>query len=274
MAATLTFFSRRRLINTALLAGAAAAIWEAHDTRVESLRAAALFTGAVLFFTCVGLAFFNARKKLPFIPLLKASTWTQFHIYAGWFSVAVFLVHTGFRIPNGRFETALYIVFSAVALSGVFGLIISRVYPQKLRMHGENVMYERIPALRHQLQKDTEQVIWKSIQETKSFTLAKFYESRLKKFFAQQQNTFGHLIGSEAAFNRLNEELQQLQRYMVPAERTFLAEIIECVAAKDNLDQQRACQGMLKYWLFVHIPLTFSLLLLGGLHGLLALSFS
>ena len=274
MAATLTFFSRRRIFNIALLAGAVGAFWFSQEARVQSLRPAALFTGTVLFFTCVGLAFFNARKKLPFIPLLKASVWTQFHVYAGWFSVAVFLTHTGFRIPNGLFETALYLVFSTVALSGVFGIIISRVYPQKLRMHGENVIYERIPGLRHQLQKDTEEIIWKSVQETKSFTLAKFYESRLKNYFSQQQNTFSHLIGSEAPFNKLNEELQQLQRYMVAAERTFLAEVIKCVAAKVNLDQQRACQGMLKYWLFVHIPLTFSLLLMGSIHGLLALAFS
>lgn len=274
MAATLTYFTRRRLFNALLLITAGFAFWNAHDARMQTLRPAPLFTGAVLFFTCVGLAFFNARKKLPFIPLLKASTWTQVHIYAGWFTVAVFLVHTGFRAPNGPFEIALYTVFSVVALSGVFGLLISRVYPQKLRMHGENLMYERIPGMRHQLQKDTEAVIWKSIQETKSFTLAKFYETRLKKYFSKQQNTFAHLIGSEAPFNRLNEELQQLQRYMVAAERTFLAEVMECVAAKDNLDQQRACQGALKYWLFVHIPLTFSLLLMGGLHGLLALAFS
>lgn len=274
MAATLTFFTRRRLLNTALLVAAAVAFWCAYDARVQTLRPAPFFTGAVLFFTCVALAFFNARKKLPFIPLLRASVWTQFHVYAGWFAVIVFLLHTGFRLPNGLFETALYAVFAVVALSGVFGLVLSRVYPQKLRIHGENLMYERIPALRHQLQKDAEQIIWKSVQETKSFTLAKFYESRLKKYFAKQQNTFSHLIGSEAPFTKLNEELRQLQRYMVAAERVFLDEMIECVSSKDNLDQQRACQGALKYWLFVHIPLTFSLLLMGCLHGLLALAFS
>ena len=274
MAATLSFFSRRRLINSCLLLAAGGVFWALQNHYALGLRSTALLSGAVLFGSCLVLALFNARKKLPFIPLLRASTWTQFHIYAGWFAVAVFFVHAGWRVPTGRFEVALYIMFCAVALSGIVGLFISRIYPSRLRMHGENLIYERIPALRQQLQKDAEQIIWKSVNETKSFTLAKYYESKLKDYFAVQKNTGAHLLGSEKSVNELIEELNQLQRYMVVSERAFLAEIIECVRAKDNLDMQVTCQGVLKYWLFVHIPLTFSLLLMALLHGLLALAFN
>jgi hypothetical protein len=100
------------------------------------------------------------------------------------------------------------------------------------------------------------------------------YESKLKAYFSAKKNTLLHLIGSEEAVNDLTEELNQLQRYMVASERVFLTEIIECVKAKDNLDMQATCQGVLKYWLFIHIPLTFSLLLMGLLHGLMALAFN
>ena len=274
MAATLTFFSRRRLINLGLLLAAVALFWVSQEIYAKGIRSTALLSGGALFVTCLGLALFNARKKLPFIPLLRASTWTQVHIYAGWFAVAVFLFHTDLRLPNGRFEVALYIVFVAVALSGVAGLIISRIYPSRLRMYGENLIYERIPALRQQLQVDVEKIIWKSVNETKSFTLARFYESKLKSYFATNQNTLLHLIGSDAAASDLTEELNQLQRYMVVSERAFLAEVIDCIKAKDNLDMQVTCQGVLKYWLFIHIPLTFSLLLMGLLHGLMAMAFN
>ncbi len=274
MAATLSFFSRRRLINLALLLAAVGVFLVLQTIYSQGLRSTAWLSGGVLFATCVGLALFNARKKLPFIPLLRAATWTQVHIYAGWFAVAVFLLHTGLRWPNGRFETALFMVFSAVALSGVAGLIISRIYPSRLRLYGENLIYERIPALRQQLQADVEQIIWKSVNETKSFTLARFYETKLKAYFSGQKNTLSHLICSEEAVNDLTEELNQLQRYMVVSERVFLAEVIECVKAKDNLDLQATCQGVLKYWLFIHIPLTFSLLLMGLLHGLMAMAFN
>ena len=44
----------------------------------------AMYTGWLLLALVLGLTFFNARKKLPFLPLLSASTWLQAHIYLGW----------------------------------------------------------------------------------------------------------------------------------------------------------------------------------------------
>ena len=57
--------------------------------------------GVLLLFLVLALALFNARKKLPFLPLMKAATWLQIHIYAGWFCLFVFLLHIRFRIPSG-----------------------------------------------------------------------------------------------------------------------------------------------------------------------------
>lgn len=273
MAATLTPLARRRALNLLLLAVALAVAFLWHRGLVHALRPAALHTGGALLALCVALALFNARKKLPLLPLLKASTWLQFHLYAGWLCVGVFFLHVGFRAPAGLFETSLYVVFMAVALSGVVGLFLSRFYPSRLRMSGENLLYERIPAFRHELQEQAREIVAKSIAETKSFTLGRFYEKRLIEYFAGQRNTLSHLLVSSTPLNRLVEEMRELKRYMVPAEHAFLNEMIECVEAKDNLDRQRACQGALKYWLFTHIPLTFSLLILGTVHGLLALSF-
>ena len=42
-----------------------------------------LLEGLLLFLIVVFLAAFNSRKKLPFLPLLKASIWLQLHIYVG-----------------------------------------------------------------------------------------------------------------------------------------------------------------------------------------------
>ena len=53
-----------------------------------------------------------------------------------------------------------------------------------------------------------------------------------------------------------------------------MTQLAEFVRAKDNLDFQRAVQGMLKGWLFVHIPLTYALLLFAAVHGLLAWRFT
>jgi len=45
------------------------------------------------------------------------------------------------------------------------------------------------------------------------------------------------------------------------------------VIAKNNLDYQHALQMVLKGWLFVHIPLTYSLIVVAAVHGVLAYAF-
>ena len=45
------------------------------------------------------------------------------------------------------------------------------------------------------------------------------------------------------------------------------------VEAKDDLDYHYAHQAVLKYWLFVHVPLAYSLVLVSGLHVVLAFAF-
>src|SRR6185436_18907582 len=122
MAATLTHPSRRRLLFRAGLLAAAGALWVWHRQLTLALRPTGVITGLALLGLCVVLGLFNSRKKLPFLPLLRAATWTQFHLYAGWFAIFLFLLHTGLRPPDGQFETLLFAVFSLVAVSGVLGL--------------------------------------------------------------------------------------------------------------------------------------------------------
>ncbi len=274
MAATLTTSHRRILLRTGLLALAGVGAWTWQRHLATSLHHTAIATGLALFLTCLALALFNARKKLPFLPLLRAATWTQFHIYFGWFSILLFLLHIGFRWPDGPFEVLLASVFSLVALSGVVGLFLSRTLPSRLTHHGENVIYERIPALRAKLQRDVEAIVLKSVEETKSCTIADFYAAQLKRYFDRPRNFFHYLTRGQAPLKGILGEIRLLERYTNEREHAILAELTECLHAKENLDFQLAGQGLLKYWLFVHIPLTASLLLLGAFHGLYVFYFA
>ena len=50
-------------------------------------------------------------------------------------------------------------------------------------------------------------------------------------------------------------------------------EVQEWIEAKENLDFQESSMRLLKGWLFVHIPLTYSLILLGIAHGVIVLMY-
>ncbi len=235
-----------------------------------SLHRTGYFTGWLLILLILGLALFNVRKKLPFLPFLQSNkTWLQIHIYAGLFSIFMFALHTKFRVPNGWLEGTLAVLFLIVALSGVFGLFLSREIPGRLTTRGEEVIFERIPVFLNQLRDELEQLVSRAIAETDSATIADFYAHRLIHFFHKPRNIIWHLVQSNRPRFALLNELKALSRYLSPAEQAFQKEISELIEVKDNLDYHYAHQAILKYWLFVHIPLTYSLLLFAIVHAVL-----
>jgi hypothetical protein len=235
-----------------------------------ALRPDAIYTGLLLLFLVLALALFNARKKLPFLPLLKASTWLQIHIYAGWFCLVVFLLHIRFQVPRGVLEVTLASIFCLVILSGVFGLYISRSLPPRMASSGEPLLYERIPAYRLRLQREVENLVRKAETETESSTLADFYLQRLRGFFTRAPGAGYALVSTENRLHGILAEMNTLDRYLSAQEKAIAGDIRDWIETKQNLDFQYAAQRLLKLWLFVHIPLTYSLILLGVAHGIIA----
>jgi hypothetical protein len=235
-----------------------------------ALRPDAIYTGLLLLLLVLALALFNARKKLPFLPLMRAATWLQIHIYAGWFCLLVFVLHIRFRVPTGVLEGTLAIVFCLVIFSGVFGLYISRSLPSRMANSGEALIYERIPGYRLRLRRNVEDLVRKAESETGSSTLADFYVQRLRGFFMRTPGATYALLSAERRLQALLAEMNALDRYLNAQEKTIAGDIRDWIETKQNLDFQYSAQRMLKFWLFVHIPLTYSLILLGVTHGIVA----
>jgi hypothetical protein len=267
-------FHDRRWLLTGLTILIAAALAVAATVAREALWPVAVYTGWLLLALVLALTFFNARKKLPFLPLFSASTWLQAHIYIGWLSCFVFLLHTGARIPSGRLETMLAIAFIAVAVSGAFGLWLSRWLPPRLVRSGESLIYERIPVLRHRLTEEAREVVRRAETETQSSTLPDFHLRVLHRYFQRVPPLLAPLTGDDPEFHRVRQELDSTRRYLNESEETLARTLADLVEAKRNLDVQLAGQRLLKLWLFVHIPLTYVLLVFIAAHVWLVLHFS
>jgi hypothetical protein len=267
-------FRSRRLVNTLALLAALAVLLVAAGAIEHALRPGAVFSGFLLLAILLILTLFNARKKLPFLPLLKASSWLQLHIYAGLFSVALFLVHTGFRFPDGIFEVILAVVFIIVSLSGIIGLLLTRSLPRKITSSGESIIYERIPALRHQTKSAAEDLVVKAERELQSSSLTDFYTAHIGPYMRWKPGV-SLALGAmgRSRQRRLEDRIVHLRRYLADQELPVLEELRDLVDTKRNLDYQYSAQRLLKIWLFVHIPFTYSLLLFAIAHGLLALNF-
>lgn len=230
--------------------------------------------GWLLFFLILILSLYNARKKLPFLPLGSSEGWLQFHIYAGLLTVVFFALHLRFRMPTGWFEIILASLYTLVTLSGIVGLFISRTIPKLLTTRGGEVLYERIPSIRRSLQEQAEALVLKTIPEGHSTTLADFYLRHLKTFFGAHQNFWLHLFAVRSPLNFLVNKIEDLNRFLNEQERATADHLTKLVRQKDGLDYQRALQITLKVWLFVHIPLTYSLLIFSVVHIILVFAFS
>jgi hypothetical protein len=265
-------FSRQLILGLAFLLLSTAGLVLIHRRYGSGWPAYAYLTGWGLFAVILFLSVYNGRKKLPFLPLGSSETWLQLHIYLGLVTGIIFLFHIRFHVPTGWFEGLLAGFYLLVMLSGIFGLAVTRIFPRRLTARGGEVIYEKIPGLRHALRQQAEALALSA--ENPSATLAEFYARRLDGFFAGPRNLAQHLIESRRPINSLLAELDDLRRYLGENERLAVDKLSAFVRQKDALDYHLALQRTLKLWLFVHLPLTFSLLIFTFVHIALIYAFS
>ena len=254
-----------------LLLGLALLLWQALSLAV--LRPSTMALGWGLYGAMVLLASFNLRKRLPFLPLLPAAWWLRGHLYLGWFSVLLFTLHLHWRWPTGYLEGLLALLFVLVAGSGVLGYWLSRTIARRLTSRGEELIFERIPGLRQDLQAQVKLLVAEALKVTGSNTIGQFYRDHLAAYLAGPRHALAHIAQSNRPRHQLARQFADLRRYLNDQEQGILGEIHEFVEQKLELDYHHAHQLTLKLWLFVHLPLTWALLLLGLVHGLLAHGF-
>ena len=265
---------RRRIAGAGAVLAAGSGFLFINDAIRISLADAAVFSGWVLAGVMLVLASYNLRKRFPIPPLLSSSLWLQVHIYAGWFTFIVFAAHGSLTWPSGALDRMLWILYWAVALSGVIGLIISRLIPPRLTSRGREAIFERIPEIRRDLRERAEALVEQSIGDTGAMTISSFYTARLRDFFGGPRNLRRHITSLTSALSRQMTEIEDQYRYLNDQERETMQQLAELVRTKDSLDHQHALQMLLKLWLFVHVPLTYCLLAAVALHVVLVYAFN
>lgn len=264
----------RRILLTALLITAAVWANRQHAHWRDTHPHWDYLTGWVVLALILFLTAYNGRKKLGFLPLLRSRTWFQAHVYLGLFTGLVFLLHIRWHWPTGQFETLLAAVFALVTISGLIGWWFSRTLPRRLTTAGGEVPYERIPVVRRTLREEAERLALGVIPAAKATTLADFYVQQLAGYFAAPAHFGAHFVGSRRPLQRMLAQIAELKRFANAEEKKAVEALALLVQQKDALDFHRALQLTLKSWLFVHIPLTYALLVLIAAHLGLIFGFS
>jgi hypothetical protein len=165
-------------------------------------------------------------------------------------------------------------MYLIIAVSGVAGLMISRVFAKRLATRGEEVIHERIPVFLKRLRDECDAYIEQSVAELRSTTVADFYTSRVRPFIDRPRNLAEHIFGWNRARYTMRGDFDLVRRYLSRDEEKALDWLFQRVHEKDQLDYAYALQATLKGWLFFHVPLTYSLLLLALFHVMLVYAFS
>ena len=115
----MTYYAKRSGVVLLLLALLAAALILVHNNYASILPRIVHLYGWALFLLMLVLSLYNARKKLPFLPIGTSEGWLQFHIYAGLFAVLIFAFHIRFRWPTGWFDSILFALYALVTFSEI-----------------------------------------------------------------------------------------------------------------------------------------------------------
>jgi hypothetical protein len=212
----------------------------------------------------------------------SAARWRKIHIFNGYLLIAAFVSHSDFSLPDTGFEWALWAGFVLLTLSGIFGTYIA--WSLRAR-HGidERMGYERISARRAEMARDVYAAVAATNPATAAIALPappydawvmELYTTHLREFFQGPRNVAAHLIGSQRPLKRLTDEIDNLSRYVDQPKQEKLAAIRTLVVEKDRLDFARVHLGLTKGWLFVHVPVTYALVVLTVLHILVVHAFS
>lgn len=238
-----------------------------------ALKNSQWLSGWILLGMIVVLVLYNARKKIPFLPMGRNRSWLQLHLYIGLIATFLFLIHLQWRWPEGYIELPLSVLFILICASGVIGILMSRTFARRLAQQGEQIIFERIPGFAVELRNSAEALVRESIETTESTTLANFYSRNVATFFGRPRFSLRYLFNSRRRYFRLTSELAAQERYMNDKEKEFTEQLLALVAQKNSLDTQYALQLTLKSWLFVHIPLTYSMVLVLLAHIVLVYGF-
>jgi hypothetical protein len=226
------------------------------------------------------LAFHIAIKRASLSPK-SAASWRKLHIFVGYLLIAAFISHSDFSLPDTAFEWALWTGFVLVTLSGIFGTYLAWSLRAKHAID-ERISYDRIPTRRAELARDVYAVAKIDLPDPAialpatphDAWIMDLYTNHLRDFFRGHRNFIAHLLGSRRPLQRLTDEIDNLSPYVDKQSQMKLALIKNLVIEKDWLDYAHVYLGLTKGWLFVHVPVTYSLTILAVLHVVVVYAFS
>jgi hypothetical protein len=238
-------------------------------------------------------ALLGLRKKFPTRRIGRASTWMKAHLWLGFLSLPLILLHSGFA-ANGSLSVWLMILLMITIATGLTGAAIQHYLPKLMtKLVPLETIYEEIPRVRSQLQREADELM-ASLPgaETSDFAwnarparsgriaeaeiepevvehLREVYAGTIRPFLSDPDIVKNHCSDRE----RSALLFTSLRAYAPEPVHRIVAGLEHICEEERQLNRQRQIYRWLHGWLLVHVPLSLALILLGAVHAIVALGY-
>lgn len=240
-------------------------------------------------------ALLSVRKKFPVLRIGRAKTWMRAHLWLGFLSYPIILLHAAFGV-GGALTTTLMVLFTIVLLSGIFGALLQHHIPARItRTVPMETIFDQIDRVVGELCKEAEEIMAQLVPALESVAtkevvgdrtlplvavahefavkdlqpIRTLYAEKVQPYLLRRGKTRQDLANEEVAAIMFD----QVRKMSPPVIFEYIDDLQNICTEKRQLDRQARLQRWLQAWLFVHLPISWTLLVLATVHAVVALRY-
>jgi hypothetical protein len=251
--------------------------------------------GSVGFGFMIFAGLLSLRKRFPVWRMGRAQTWMRGHLWLGLISYPIILLHSGFSFGHGTLTFWMMVLFTVVIVSGLVGAALQHYMPQMItQMVPMETIYGDSSHVLRDLQEEAERIVGdicgpvvaqnaaaasatgmsistlvQVMDKAATAEMQRFYEQQMLPYL-KQAGAWGSVLANNNASAATFKNLRTLLPVTVHEALNDLENICH---EKRQIDLQARLHRILHGWLFVHIPLSYALLVMGAIHAVVALRY-
>jgi hypothetical protein len=275
---------------TAGLLAVSAAVYVPYHLRALNGPSGGSWVGLAFGIAAFGLMVFagllGARRCVPAWRVGRPDAWMRGHLWLGLLTVPLAFLHAGFRF-GGTLTIVLMVLLVAVALSGIFGVVLQQILPRVMtsRVPMETI-YEQIGHVVGQLVAEADKAVSAvagpldyplpggeaaaktAAPQPGAGPLRDFYVGKVRPFLESGRRGLPLADPARAAL-----AFPPVRALLPPPLHPVLADLEVICEERRQLATQARLHAWLHGWLLVHVPLSYALLLLGAVHAFRAVRY-
>lgn len=254
-----------------------------------------------IIYGSVGLGFMifagllSLRKRFPVWRMGRAQTWMRGHLWLGLISYPIIFFHSGFSFGHGALTFWMMVLFTIVIISGLVGAALQHYMPRMVtQMVPMETIYGDSSHVVRDLQEEAERIVGdvcgpvvamsataasasgmsistvvQVMDKAAVAEMQRFYENEMLPYLRHAGARGSALANSNTA----GAMFKNLRTLLPTAVHEALNDLENICYEKRQIDLQAKLHRFLHGWLFVHIPLSYALLVMGAIHAVVALRY-